>query len=163
MRRHGVMNVPAPFPCSLCSGRRCGDEPVLGLLIGCRPQSGAHPSAPLHTTRRDAIVAYRWLPALVSQHARQGAAALTRARPHAKSGNHDGGTFLDGGARLRAISHWAVAMRFAAVASTFGRSGRPRQPPAKQELPQALSKQKVPRPLGRFGITRFGRVFLDFR
>ena len=45
---------------------------MLGLLIGCRPQSGAHPSAPRHTTRRDAIVAYRWLPALVSQHARQG-------------------------------------------------------------------------------------------
>ncbi len=34
----------------------------------------------------------------------------------------------------------AVAMCFAPVASTFGRPRRPRQPPAKQELPQALSK-----------------------
>ena len=36
-------------------------------------------------------------------------------------------------------------------------------PPAKQELPQALGKQKVSQPLGRFGIPCFGRVFRDCR
>jgi hypothetical protein len=56
-----------------------------------------------------------------------------------------------------------VAMLFATVASALGRSRRPRQPPAKQELPQALGKQNVPQPLGRFGIPWFGRVFRDFR
>ena len=40
------------------------------------------------------------------------------------------------------ICEWVVALRFELVASSVGRPRRPRQPPAKQELPQALSKQK---------------------
>ena len=36
---------------------------------------------------------------------------------------------------------WGRSVCFAAVPSTFGRPRRPRQPPAKQELPQAQGKQ----------------------
>ena len=52
---------------------------------------------------------------------------------------HNENIDIDGGGKF----DYEFVSHFGALASTFGRPGHPRQPPAKQELPQAFVKTKV--------------------
>ena len=52
---------------------------------------------------------------------------------------HNENIDIDGGGKF----DYEFVSHFGALASTFGRPGHPRQPPAKQELPQAFVKKSV--------------------